>query len=57
MTDMTQNSAGQLAQDMRDETIEFFLDVVWKQNRPLSDLLNAQFTYMTPQLAVHYLYG
>ncbi len=44
----------QLARDMREETIEFFLDVVWKQNRPLSDLLNAQFTYSTPRLAKHY---
>ena len=43
-----------LAGDMRAETEAFFLEIVWKQNRPLSDLLNAQFTYLTPQLAKHY---
>jgi hypothetical protein len=44
----------ELAEDMRQETIDFFVDVVWKQNRPLSDLLNAQFTFATPRLAKHY---
>jgi len=44
----------ELADDMRDETIAFFEDVVWQQNRPLSDLLNAQLTYVTPRLAKHY---
>ena len=44
----------ELAADMRAETIEFFVDVVWKQKRPLADLLNAQFTYSTPRLARHY---
>jgi hypothetical protein len=39
---------------MRNETIEFFQVLVWKQKRPLTDLLNAQFTYMTPRLAKHY---
>ncbi len=43
-----------LAGDMRQETIDFFMDLVWEQNRPLSDLLNAQFTHLTPQLAKHY---
>lgn len=43
-----------LAVDMRAETLAFFEDVVWKQNRPLTDLLNAQVTYATPRLAVHY---
>jgi hypothetical protein len=43
-----------LAGDMRDETVEFFKELVWKQNRPLSELLNAQFTYATPRLAKHY---
>ena len=43
-----------LAADMRAETVAFFNDIVWKQNRPLSDLLNAQFTHLTPQLAKHY---
>jgi hypothetical protein len=44
----------ELAQDMRRETIDYFLDLVWKQKRPLADLLNAQFTYATPRLAKHY---
>ena len=43
-----------LGRDMRDETLAFFEEVVWKQNRPLSDLFNAQFTYATPRLARHY---
>jgi len=43
-----------LADDMREETLAFFEDVVWKQSRPLSDLMNAQFTYVTPRLAAHY---
>ncbi len=44
-----------LAKDMRTETIAFFDDVIWKQNRPLADLLNAKLTYATPRLAK--LYG
>lgn len=43
-----------LAQSMRDETLSFFEEVVWKQDRPLSDLLNAQLTFATPELAKHY---
>lgn len=43
-----------LAGDMRDETVAFFADVVWEQNRPLSDLFNAQVTHVTPRLARHY---
>ncbi|MDP7290694.1 MAG: DUF1592 domain-containing protein [Verrucomicrobiota bacterium] len=43
-----------LARDMRAETIAFFDDVIWKQNRPLADLLNAKLTYATPRLARHY---
>ena len=43
-----------LAEDMRSETLAYFEDIVWKQRRPLADLLNAQFTYATPQLARHY---
>ena len=43
-----------LAGDMRAETEAFFREIVWKQNRPLSDLLNAQFTHLTPRLAKHY---
>jgi hypothetical protein len=43
-----------LASDMRDEPLAFFDEVVWKQNRPLADLLNAQVTFATPRLARHY---
>ena len=43
-----------LADDMRKETLAFFEDIVWKQKRPLSDLLNAQVTHTTPRLAKHY---
>lgn len=44
----------ELAGDMRQETLAFFRDVVWEQKRPMTDLLNAQFTYATPRLARHY---
>ncbi|MCC9640782.1 DUF1592 domain-containing protein [Rhodopirellula sp. JC740] len=44
----------ELGRDMRRETLAFFEDVVWKQRRPLSDLFNAPFTYVTPRLAAHY---
>jgi len=43
-----------LAEDMGYETRAYFRDVVWEQERPLSDLLNAQVTYLTPRLADHY---
>ena len=43
-----------LAKDMQEETRRFFREVAWKQGRPLSELLNAQFTYATPGLAKHY---
>jgi hypothetical protein len=43
-----------LAADMRRETLAYFEEIVWKQNRPLSDLLNAQVTFVTPRLARHY---
>ncbi|WP_372726046.1 DUF1592 domain-containing protein, partial [Novipirellula sp.] len=48
------NWNAKLADDMRDETLAYFHDVVWKEDRPLSDLLGAQFTYATPELATHY---
>lgn len=44
----------QLAADMRDETLSFFEDLVWNQERPLWELLNAPFTFATPRLAQHY---
>ena len=44
----------ELAGDMRAETLAFFEEVTWKQKRPLADLLNAQFTFVTRRLAEHY---
>lgn len=44
----------QLAQDMQSETLAFFEELAWEQQRPLSDLFNAQFTFATPRLASHY---
>ncbi len=43
-----------LAADMRQETLRYFEHVAWRQNRPLSDLMNAQITFLTPRLAQHY---
>ena len=44
----------QLAEDMRRETIAFFRELAWDQERPLWELLDAPFTYATPRLAYHY---
>lgn len=44
----------QLASDMRDETLAYFEEVVWKQNKPLSALLNTPVTLASPQLAKFY---
>jgi len=44
----------ELAGDMQLETTSFFKEVVWEENRPLADLLNAQVTFVTPRLAAHY---
>ena len=43
-----------LAADMRTETLAYFRELVWERNRPLAELFNAQFTYLTPRLARHY---
>ena len=43
-----------LARDMEAETLAFFDEVAWRQNRPLSDLMNAPVTFLTPRLAQHY---
>lgn len=43
-----------LADQMRRETQSFFQEIVWNQRRPLSDLINAQTTFLTPELARHY---
>jgi len=44
----------QLAPDMRAETLAFFREIAWKQDRPLAALFNAQITFATPRLAEHY---
>lgn len=44
----------QLAADMQQETLAYFREVVWTQNRPMAELLNSRFTYATPRLAEHY---
>ena len=46
--------SSELAADMRQETLAFFEEIVWKQHRPLADLFNAQVTFATPRLAKHY---
>jgi hypothetical protein len=43
-----------LGGDMRAETLSFFKEVVWTRKRPLTELLNAQVTFLTPRLAKHY---
>ena len=43
-----------LGRDMREETLAFFEEVVWTKRRPMADLLNAQVTLATPDLARHY---
>ena len=46
-----------LALDMKEETLAFFKEVVWVQKRPLSDLLNANVTFVNKRLAKHYGFG
>ena len=43
----------QLADDMRRETEEFFMHLV-RDNRPVLDLVNANYTYLNEDLAKHY---
>lgn len=51
---MFPNWNSEIAADMKKESIAVFKEVVWKENRPISDLLNVQFTFATPRLAKHY---
>ena len=44
----------ELGRDMRNETLAFFEQLVWQENRPLNELFDAQFTFATPRLARHY---
>ncbi len=46
--------SSQLAEEMKTETKEFFREVIWRQKKPVSALLNAQVTFATPTLAKHY---
>jgi len=43
-----------LAKDMRRETLAFSKHLLWEEQRPLGDLLNARITFLTPSLAKHY---
>ena len=43
-----------LATQMRQETLDYFVEVIWTQGRPLSDLLNAQLSILDPELAAFY---
>ncbi len=43
-----------LAEDMRQETLAFAREILWRKHRPVAELLNAQVTYATPRLAKHY---
>lgn len=44
----------EIAEDMRKESLAFFEYVAWELDRPLSDLFNAQSTFLTQRLALHY---
>ncbi len=44
----------ELAAAMREETLIFFNEIVWKKKEPLAALLNANFSFLTPELAEHY---
>ncbi len=44
----------EFAEDMNRETLEFFEEVVWNQNRPVADLFNAQVGMLSARLAKHY---
>jgi hypothetical protein len=44
----------ELASDMREETLAYFKEVVWNQNRPLGDLLNTKVTFASASLADFY---
>jgi hypothetical protein len=44
----------ELGSDMHRETLTFFRYVAWEQQRPLSDLFDAQVTFLNPRLAEHY---
>ncbi|MDF1656014.1 MAG: DUF1592 domain-containing protein [Verrucomicrobiales bacterium] len=43
-----------LAAEMKEETLRFYEEVVWKEQRPLGELLNAPFSFLSRDLAAHY---
>ena len=43
-----------LADDMRRETLLFFEEVVWNQQRPIAELFDSPFTFLNRRLAEHY---
>lgn len=43
-----------LAEAMRKETLAFAKEVMWARDLPLASLLDANFTFVTPELAGHY---
>ena len=45
---------GDLATAMRQETLAFVEEVLWKRSRPMSALLNEQVTFLSQSLANHY---
>ncbi|MDQ3031476.1 MAG: DUF1592 domain-containing protein [Myxococcota bacterium] len=43
-----------LGHDMRDETLALFDEIAWSGERPLTDLFDAEETFLTGRLATHY---
>ncbi|MEE2641173.1 MAG: DUF1592 domain-containing protein [Planctomycetota bacterium] len=43
-----------LAADMKAETLAVWREVVWSRGRPVTDIFDADFTWVTPELARHY---
>lgn len=44
----------EIAAAMKEETRSYFESIAWDQDRPLSELFNAQEAWLTPELATHY---
>lgn len=44
----------ELAHDMHQESIALFTDLIWDKKKPIHDLFNADYSYLTPRLAKHY---
>lgn len=48
------NWNAELARDMRIETTAYFKEIVWDRRLPMSELLRAPVSFITPRLAKHY---